>query len=141
MKKVLMSMVAITALVGLANANLVAPYGDFESGVLGDVPGWFWWSGTVNIINTDSSGYGSNCLEMVVPGSGNVVGGTPPVSPGQLVDLSLDYKTLEGFQDGADSYAFLRFYNESSVYLDQASIFLTPTNGAWQTFNVTVHRA
>ncbi len=115
-------------------SNMYEDYGDFETALLGDVPGWFWWSGSVNIVNTDSSGYGTQCLEMVVPGSGNVVGGTPPVGEGDVISLHLDYKTLAGFTDGGDSYAFVRFYDNASGFLGQDSIPLAPTNGQWRTY-------
>jgi PEP-CTERM motif-containing protein len=138
-KKVLVVMVMGLVAAGFCNANVLTN-GDCETGAVGDFPGWYF---TVNaeIVDFDSSGYGTKCLQSVV-GTGvsgqAIIGTAPATEGGPLLDASIDYKTLAGFVDGGGDWAFLRFWDDSAGFLSQVFIGpLAATNGEWVTHSIT----
>lgn len=134
-KKILVMVAMVLAMAGYSQANLLTN-GDCESGNIGDSPGWFFAPGC-SLFTGDSSGYGNKCIQAVLaPGTNSqAVNGVVAVTPGQIYNASIDFKTLGNFTQTNFDIAFLRFWDASGNFLGQPWIgVLTPTNGVWKTF-------
>ena len=129
-KIILLTMVAVCVCYGLTSANMVLN-GDAEDET--DFADWYHSANTYEAADNGPSAPGSQCF--AVPTGGDIRTVYVPVTPGDVLDLSFDYKSTA--ETTGWIWSFLRFWDVNGGWLGQAGDALPATGGIWVTVELS----
>ena len=124
----LMVLLTLCLTANFASAELVAN-GDAEDAT--PFASWFHSAGTTEPVDNGPSLPGSKCFG--VPTGNDMRCEYIPVTPGDVLTVTLDYKSTTGTT--GQIYALLRYW-DGGTWLGQNGEALAPTDGQWQTFTI-----